>query len=118
MSSIYLKKDVFKILTQNVGFRGHLFNFALGNENKEMIMNIERDNQSQSSSLLPPGIHIAQYPHIRFLDTEKVNVFRLDDIFPDNKLNKNWLMNLDCQGFELEVLKGSQNILPYVQAII
>ena len=45
-------------------------------------------------------------------------MFRLDDIFPSNKLNNNWLMNLDCQGFELEVLKGSQKILPYVKALV
>ena len=112
------QKDVFEILSRNVGKRGYLFNCALGNDNKKVVMNIERDNQSQSSSILEPSLHLQQYPHIRFTGREEVNMFRLDDIFPANKLNNNWLMNIDCQGYELEVLKGSQKILPYVQALV
>lgn len=109
---------VFKVLRDNIGDRGHLFNFALGNENRPMKMNIERDNQSQSSSLLSPGLHTTQYPHIRFTESLDVNVFRLDDVFPANKLNRKWLLNIDCQGFELEVLSGGRKILPYTEAII
>lgn len=109
---------VYEVLVKNIAGRGHTFNFALGNTTGKVKMYVENDNQSQSSSLLEPGLHAIQYPHIRFTETIDVDLFRLDDVFPSSKLNCNWLYSLDCQGFELEVLKGSQKILPFVQALL
>lgn len=109
---------VFEVLKGNIGNRGHLFNCALGNFNGKSTIFIEHNNSSQSSSLLRSKIHSIQYPHIVFSDSAEVDVFRLDDIFPPIAPKFNWLMNIDCQGFELEVLKGSAKILPYVKAIV
>jgi FkbM family methyltransferase len=92
------------------------FQCALGNENKKILMNVETANNSQSSSILKPKKHLEQYPHITFDHTEEVYMFRLDDIEIE-KENYNFL-NIDVQGYELEVLKGSVDILKNIDYII
>jgi FkbM family methyltransferase len=92
------------------------FQCALGNENKKILMNVETANNSQSSSILKPKKHLEQYPHIIFDSTEEVHMFRLDDI-EIKKENYNFL-NIDVQGYELEVLKGSVDILKNINYII
>jgi FkbM family methyltransferase len=82
---------------------------ALGNENKLIDMNVETANNGQSSSILKPKDHLIQYPHIRFNHTEQVNMFRMDDL--DIEISKYNFMNVDVQGYELEVFKGSENAL-------
>jgi FkbM family methyltransferase len=89
---------------------------ALGNENRKVIMNVEEVNQGQSSSILKPKKHLEQYPHIIFNKTEEVDMFRLDDIDVDSK--KYNFINIDVQGYELEVLKGSSNFLKNIDYII
>jgi len=92
------------------------FQCALGNENKKILMNVETANNSQSSSILKPKKHLEQYPHITFDHTEEVHMFRLDDIEIE-KENYNFL-NIDVQGYELEVLKGSADVLKNIDYII
>lgn len=92
------------------------FQCALGNENKKVIMNVETANQGQSSSILKPKKHLEQYPHIRFDFHEEVDMFRLDDI--DLDLTKYNFMNIDVQGYELEVFKGAFETLKNIDYII
>lgn len=89
---------------------------ALGNENKLVIMNIETINNGQSSSILKPKKHLEQYPHITFNNTEEVNMFRLDDI--DIDILKYNFINIDVQGYELEVFKGAFVSLKNIDYII
>ena len=56
----------FNILKNNVGEEAILYNYALGNEEKEIEMYVETANKGQSSSILEPVIHKRQYPHIVF----------------------------------------------------
>jgi FkbM family methyltransferase len=93
-----------------------LYQCALGNENRIITMNVETVNQGQSSSILKPKKHLDQYPHITFDFTEEVNMFRLDDL--DINLSKYNFINIDVQGYELEVLKGSFNLLKNIDYII
>ncbi len=93
-----------------------LWKCALGNENKHVHMNIESVNQGQSSSILKPKLHLEQYPHIVFDKTEEVMMYRLDDVDVDLKGCN--FMNIDVQGFELEVLKGSSQTLQSIDFII
>ena len=95
----------FKILEQNVGDKAIIHNVALGNENKKIEMFIETANQGQSSSILEPGIHTRQYPHITFDSKLEVDMVRLDDFLTDS--NKYNFINIDVQGYELEVMKGA-----------
>jgi FkbM family methyltransferase len=92
------------------------FQCALGNENKKVVMNVEVANQGQSSSILKPKKHLEQYPHIQFDFTEEVNMFRLDDISIDTSLYN--FMNVDVQGYELEVFKGAFETLKNIDYII
>jgi FkbM family methyltransferase len=92
------------------------FQCALGNENKTILMNVETANQGQSSSILKPKKHLEQYPHITFDYTEEVHMFKLDDIDIGN--NEYNFINIDVQGYELEVLKGSSKFLESVDYIM
>jgi len=110
-----LRKN-YTILEQNVGSDAILFNVALGNENKEIEMFVESSNQGMSSSILEPNLHLQQYPWIKFTETEKVQMLRLDDIdFNKNSYN---FINIDVQGYELEVFKGAEIFLNNVDYII
>jgi len=92
------------------------FQCALGNENKIVTMNVETANNGQSSSILKPKKHLEQYPHITFNFTEEVNMFRLDDI--DLNLSQYNFLNIDVQGYELEVFKGAFETLKNINYII
>jgi FkbM family methyltransferase len=107
---------IFKILKQNVKDEAILINKALGSERKMMTMYIEHNNAGQSSSLLKAEKHLIQYPHIKFTDTIKVQVELLDDIeFDRNDYN---FINIDVQGFELEVFKGAEETLNHIDYIV
>jgi FkbM family methyltransferase len=106
----------YKVLKENVGDKSFIFNCALGNETKKVMMNVESANQGMSSSILKPKLHVNQYPHIVFNDTEEVDMKKLDEIdFDFSKFN---LINIDVQGYELEVFKGSIEKLNNVDYII
>jgi len=106
----------FEILKSNVGDESILFNCALGNENKNIEMFVESANNGMSSSILEPKLHTEQYPHIVFNDKEVVEMRRLDDI--DFNFNGYNFINIDVQGYELEVFKGSENTLKNIDYII
>jgi FkbM family methyltransferase len=106
----------FKILKENIGNKAILHNVALGNENKKIEMYIETANQGQSSSILEPGIHTRQYPHITFDNKLEVDMVRLDD-FIEESTDYNFI-NIDVQGYELEVMKGAVDTLKNVDYIM
>jgi FkbM family methyltransferase len=93
-----------------------VYQCALGNENKKISMYVETANNGQSSSILKPKKHLEQYPHIIFDFTEEVNMFRLDDI--DFDLSRYNFLNIDVQGYELEVFKGAFDSLKNIDYII
>ena len=77
----------FKVLKSRVG-DWPCYNFALGSKTMEAEMFVEAKNNGQSSSLLKPGVHLKQYPHIVFNERETVNVKKLDDVaFDRSKYN-------------------------------
>ena len=79
-------------------------------------MYIETANQGQSSSILEPGIHTRQYPHITFDNKLEVDMVRLDD-FIEESTDYNFI-NIDVQGYELEVMKGAVDTLKNVDYIM
>jgi len=102
-------------LVENV--KGYLtYKLALGNESKKVQMFVESANQGQSSSILKPLLHLSQYPHIQFNETEIVEMKRLDEINIDTKLYN--FINIDVQGYELEVFKGATKTLESVDYIM
>ena len=106
----------FRKLSENVDPKFTLINKALGDFNGEVEMYVEKENSGQSSSVLKPSLHLVQYPHITFQDTERVEIARLDDIeFDRESFN---FINIDVQGYELEVFKGASETLKSVDYIM
>lgn len=106
----------FEKLKANIGDKTVLVNTALGNVIGEIEMNVETVNQGQSSSILEPVIHLQQYPHIKFTNKIKVNITKLDE-FLDEKHKFN-MINIDVQGYELEVFKGGESFLHHIDYIM
>jgi FkbM family methyltransferase len=109
-------KENYKVLQTKVGPEVILRNVALGNFIGDIDMFVEVANQSMSCSILEPDIHLKQYPHITFPKKEKVKIITLNSEFLDT--SKYNIINIDVQGYELEVFKGATQVLPTIDLII
>lgn len=87
---------------------------ALGNEEKNVTMYLS-DNDLISSSVLKPKVHLQLHPGVGFPGTEEVEMKRLDS-FSDETQNFNFI-NMDVQGYELEVLKGGSETLKHIDYV-
>jgi len=85
-------------------------NFALGNENCWVDLNVP-DKHNASSSILKPKLHLEQYPDILFERTVEVMQLRLDNYLSMREEKKYDTLVMDAQGYELEVLKGAVRTL-------
>lgn len=90
------------------------YQVALGNEEKNITMYLS-DNDLISSSVLKPKVHLQLHPGVGFPGTEEVEMKRLDSFFDQTK-NFNFI-NMDVQGYELEVLKGGIKTLKHVDYV-
>jgi FkbM family methyltransferase len=84
-----------------------LYNFALGSSTNISSM-YRADNEGQSSSFYKPKEHLIEHPEIKF--TENSEVFEIKALDELGIMNIDFL-NIDTQGYELEVLKGSKDAL-------
>jgi FkbM family methyltransferase len=75
---------------------------------------------SPASSLLrPTSLRIPDFPAAETEETIAVKVDRLDSVVKGHALaRKPYLLKIDVQGFELEVLHGAVDILPDISAIV
>tara|TARA_B100000131_G_scaffold140773_1_gene137002 strand:- start:80 stop:700 length:621 start_codon:yes stop_codon:yes gene_type:complete len=102
----------YKCQDLNANIEGH--QVALGSERGIAKMYVS-DNEKQSSSILKPKVHLTHHPHVKFPETEDVEVHLLDDYLPNIK-DYNFI-NMDVQGFELEVLKGGRGVLEQIDYV-
>ena len=107
--------DNFNILSQKVqeldaNIEG--YQVALGSKSGEYNMYVS-DNEKQSSSILKPKVHLTHHPHVKFPYEEKVEVHLLDEY---NCYDYNFI-NMDVQGYELEVLKGGLETLKQIDYV-
>jgi FkbM family methyltransferase len=90
-----------------------LINVACGEEQGEGDMHIA--SFDQSSSLLPPALHLVQHPDIIFNgEVEKVSIATLDSLIDSKRYN---MLNIDTQGYELKVLKGARATLANIDVV-
>lgn len=82
-----------------------VFPLGLGSEKTEIILH----DSGQGSSFLEPKLVLDYYPELRFTSSQTFSVRRGDQILPDNLRID--MLNIDVQGYELEVLKGLGNLL-------
>jgi FkbM family methyltransferase len=108
-------RATFEKLVQSIPFYIDVINVALGNQTGEIDMFVETANQGMSSSVLEPGTHLQLYPGITFDRKERVQIEKLDNIaFHREDFN---MINIDVQGYELEVFKGAVWTLKFVDVI-
>jgi FkbM family methyltransferase len=103
-------KKTFEVLNERIK-DAKKYNYALGNENKMIEMYIEEADAYGCSSILKPS---SNYSNVAFSPNEVVEMKRLDD-FNFDGYN---LLNIDVQGYEYEVLKGSEKTLEKIDFIL
>ena len=97
-----------------------IFPFALGSMDTELTFNVMATTQF-SSFLTPDHSVVLDFTDKNIIDhKETVPVRQLDSLMDELKLN--WPMNniflkLDTQGFDLEVIKGSEKTLGGIKAL-
>ena len=105
----------FEVLTKrmqsvNADIQGH--QVALGSKKGTATMYLS-SNDAQSSSILKPKQHLQLHPDVSFTGTEEVEVCLLDDYeFGDANF-----INIDVQGYELEVFRGGKETLKNIDYI-
>ena len=111
-------KENFKVLEDRFGAINDvvLINKGAGSEKKELNM-YRASNNLVSSSVLKPKRHLSQHPDVLFDDGQTViEIDRIDnmlkEIVPYN------FMNVDVQGYELEVFKGAGEFIDRVDFIM
>lgn len=108
-------KPAFNMLKRKTAGRAILFNCALGAFEGTAVMNVETANTGQSNSLLKPAKHLEQFPTITFDKTEMVQVRTMDSL--EIKRESYNMLNMDVQGYELEVLKGATETLKHIDVV-
>jgi len=107
-----------KLIEQNKA-RGipNCYTAVLDEVERDTIFNIT--NNGQSSSLLEFGSHSNSYPSIIVNETINVKTETLNQFFNKNNLDykKYNFWNFDIQGVELQVFRGSKDLLQYVDCI-
>lgn len=88
-----------------------LFRVALGNREGEDTIYVSARNDS--SSLLQPKLQSQYFPGTHEVAIETIIVKRLDQQFLAMKSFGTTLLKIDVQGFEGEVLRGGENVLPH-----
>jgi FkbM family methyltransferase len=112
----HLKSSLERLLSASG--RGALLPLACGPE--EGVLPLYLTKFSPSASLLQPtALQIPDFPAAEVGETIEVTVKRLDDVVRASELaSAPYLLKLDVQGFELEVLQGATSILPDVAVIL
>lgn len=79
-----------------------------------------RRGDGASSSILVPEKHLTQHPNITFSQKENVPIFKLNTIVKKHGIQINTfnMLNIDVQGYELEVLKGATDILSSIDYVL
>jgi len=105
--------NILQKVSQKLFFsRINTYNIALGSSVKSQYINLS-SNKLESSSFLKPQKHLLLHPKVTFFKGPEIKINKLDNYNIDNC---NFL-NIDVQGYELEVLKGATKTLKEIQYI-
>ncbi|MCK1473603.1 FkbM family methyltransferase [Bradyrhizobium sp. 197] len=97
----------------------HLYRCGIGSADTEATINVA--NANDSSSMLAPAATQIEAFGTQVNTTKKVELRRLTTLLQEDQIVFPALLKIDVQGFELEVLRGCEELLPsfdtlYVEA--
>jgi FkbM family methyltransferase len=110
------QQHCFEKLTKRVdevGLPAKLVNKALGNISGRVQMT--SDPTGLCGSILKPKLHLELSPDVIFSETLDVEISKLDNEIPENHTYN--FLNMDTQGYELEVLKGGARTLEKIDYV-
>lgn len=111
-------KSNFDILAKNINDEAIIVNTAVGSYTGVCTMFVDTTNNGMSSSVLEPKVHLKMFPNVIFGSREKVPIITLNDYFNTQNIQNIYnMINIDVQGYELEVFKGATNILHSINYI-
>lgn len=87
----------------------HLYSHAIGSKAADQLINVTA--RADSSSLLVPDAQSRIFPGTHAVSQETVRVLRLKDVLRDKDIPSPAVLKIDVQGYEGEVLKGSEHLL-------
>lgn len=108
--------EIFLKLKSNISKYPHAiaYNYCIGDEDKDVILHVS-NNGSQSSSVLKLGTHRIEHPDVYYIADIDVPMRRIDGL--GLELANVDLLNIDVQGFELNVLRGMGAALNQFKAV-
>lgn len=120
------QKHLYEIVSDKCLADERVFNIALGSHPHAAEMYISHteggveNGSGASSSLYRPKKHLTEHPQVKFNAKEEVRVECLDNFLTDNNIDISSynFLNIDVQGYELEVLAGAVKFLPQVDMAI
>jgi FkbM family methyltransferase len=94
-----------------------VYNFAIGDSDKENRINISENSYSSSLLEMLPS-HLKSSPESKYIGHEEIVVKRIDSIFSDICKSVNGIyMKIDTQGFEKNVINGAEASLGQIDTI-
>lgn len=112
-------KELLPRLNENVqahGVEAYVLNVCAGDENKTVMLHIA-NNGGQSSSVLELGTHAVVHPEVHYVRDQEILMVRLEDFLVDEVIAGVDFLNIDVQGFELQVLQGLGRFVDQMKAI-
>jgi len=106
-------------LNKNIASLNNIKSYAiaLGNEEGEVVFNI--NSHSHSSSILPlAAAHSEAFPDAKEVQKITVKVTTLDRVLADVEFRSPTLLKIDAQGYEGNILKGATETLKRVDIVI
>ena len=94
------------------------YNFALGSTSSIKKLFITRRKDSSSFFKINENENENKSKYYRINNEENTQIKSLDEVLIGQEIIKPILMKIDVQGYELEVLKGSENMLKKIEYVL
>ena len=111
--------SVFEVLKKNSSAhpRWSVFNFGMGAKEEDLVINIS-ENFVSSSIFKVSEASMDSEPKTRITHGEEIRLSTLDTLFEKQpEFDKEILLKLDVQGYELEALRGAAKILSQIKVV-
>jgi FkbM family methyltransferase len=102
-------KETFKVLEKKTNRANiNVYQFGLGEENKTSRIFYGKEKTSPTASVF---IDVEKKLGKSNINSEKINIKKIDDFVEDNKIEGIDFLKIDVEGNELNVLKGAKKLI-------